>query len=101
MAPVRARLQSRSGEWNLDVGEASPFGAAKPTVNTILTLEPRSGGRITAVGATHGSPPEGRDGVAAVSRRRVIRAKRDTIVLPVQMKKMAWTILHKNMVLKV
>jgi len=41
------------------VGEASAFGAAKPTVNTILTLEPRSGGRITPVGATHGIPPEG------------------------------------------
>ena len=41
-------------------------------------MEPRSGGRITAVGATHGSPPEGRDGVAAASRRRVIRAKRAT-----------------------
>ena len=41
-------------------------------------MEPRSGGRITAVGATHGSPPEGRDGVAAAFRRRVIRAERDT-----------------------
>ena len=30
------------------------------------------------MGATHGIPPEGRDGVAAASRRRVIRAERDT-----------------------
>ena len=36
--------------------------------------EPRSGGRITIVGATHGIPPEGRDGVASSSRCRVIRA---------------------------
>ena len=30
------------------------------------------------MGATHGIPPEGRDGVAAASRRRVIHAERDT-----------------------
>ncbi len=32
------------------------------------------------MGATHGIPSEGRDGVATASRRRVIRAKHDTFV---------------------
>ena len=36
------------------------------------------------MGATHGSPPEGRDGVAAASRRRVIRAKRGIMLNRIQ-----------------
>ena len=44
-APDKGATKPRSGERNLAVDEASTFGVAKPTVNTILTLEPRSGGR--------------------------------------------------------